>query len=402
MPHELKLSRRRVAGLILAAASTAAAAETPSGIDVLTRLFQAPSASADWFAPSFLAHIPIDQVNTVLATVKQQYGNFKSASGSGRDYIVHLDHGDVSAKLVLDTNGKIAGLLIRPKDAANLDRPIPGTLQDHIHAIASLPGKPALLVTTNGRPLASVNAETPLAVGSAFKLAVLKAVSDACDARRLAWNHTLRLDPSWRSLPSGILQNAAPGTEMTIEHLASLMISISDNTAADTLIATAGRAAIQAISPRNTPFLTTRELFILKADANAALRAKWAAADPTTRQTLLAAIDTQTLPAPQALTATPTLDVEWFLSALELQSLLEQVAHLPAFDRNPGLASRADWQRIAFKGGSDAGVLNLSTSLVAHDGTRHTVIATWNDNSALDETRLERPYAGILQRLATG
>ena len=139
-----------------------------------------------------------------------------------------------------------------------------------------------------------------------------------------------------------------------------------------------------------------------KADTNAPLRAKWAAADTTARQTLLPAIDSQTLPAPEALTPTPTLDVEWFLSALELQSLLEHVAHLPAFDRNPGLARRADWQRIAFKGGSDAGVLNLSTSLVAHDGTRYSVIATWNDNSALDETSLERPYAGILQRLATG
>jgi beta-lactamase class A len=393
------INRRNL--LVLLLASTAAAAPV-SPIDALTRLFQAPAANPDWFDANFIAHVPIEQVDAILATVKQQYGAFKNCTGSGRDYVVHLAQGDVSARIVLDANGLISGLLIRPMTAGSLDQPVPGSLQDHINAIASLPGKTALLVTTNGRALASINADMPLAVGSAFKLAVLKAVRDACDAGRMSWDRNIALDAAHRSLPSGILQNSAPGTEMTVRNLANLMISISDNTAADTLLAAVGRPAVETISPRNTPFLATRELFILKAKENAGLREKFLAGDSAARRILLPTIDAQTLPAVDGVTMTPTPGLEWFFSALELQTLLEQVGTLPAFDANPGVARRADWQHTAFKGGSDAGVMNLSTLLVAHDGTRHSVIATWNDTSPLDEMRLMKAYQGILQRLAGG
>jgi hypothetical protein len=392
------IERRHLLALLLA---TAAAAPV-SPIDALTRLFTAPAANPDWFDANFLAHVPIEQVNTILATVKQQYGAFKNCTGSGRDFVVHLAQGEVRARIVLNAYGLISGLLIRPMTPGSLDQPIQGSLQDHVHAIASLPGKTALLVTTNGRALASINADTPLAVGSAFKLAVLQAVRDACDAGRLSWKRNIQLDPGRRSLPSGILQDSPAGTQMTVGDIANLMISISDNTAADALLEAVGRPAVEAISPRNTPFLSTRELFILKAKGNAGLRDKWRAGDSAARRTLLPAIDVQQLPGVDGLTMTPTPGIEWFFTALELQELLEDLGTLPAFNGNPGLARRADWAHIAFKGGSDAGVINLSTLLVAHDGTRHSVIATWNDTSPLAETRLTMAYEGILQRLAGG
>src|SRR5690606_39753601 len=43
------------------------------------------------------------------------------------------------------------------------------------------------------------------------------------------------------SLPTGILQEWPVGTPMTIQSLATLMISISDNTATDVLLRVAGR-----------------------------------------------------------------------------------------------------------------------------------------------------------------
>jgi hypothetical protein len=48
------------------------------------------------------------------------------------------------------------------------------------------------------------------------------------------------------------------------------MISVSDNTAADALLSIAGRENVEKFAPRNRPFLSTREAFILKAVPNAA------------------------------------------------------------------------------------------------------------------------------------
>ena len=145
--------------------------------------------------------------------------------------------------------------------------------------ITSLAGDTAVLVTRNDDDLVAVRADAPLAVGSAFKLAVLKAVAQAVQQKRLAWDQVVRLDPAWRSLPSGVLQSWPGGTPVTIETLADMMISVSDNTAADALIALAGRGAVQTVSPRNTPFLTTREACVLKGSANGDLRARWLAGE---------------------------------------------------------------------------------------------------------------------------
>lgn len=54
-------------------------------------------------------------------------------------------------------------------------------------------------------------------------------------------------------------------------------------------------------------------------------------------------------------------DIEWWFSTAELCGLMEQVQGLLLMSINPGLANPTDWQRIAYKGGSEPGVLNLTT-----------------------------------------
>jgi len=66
------------------------------------------------------------------------------------------------------------------------------------------------------------------------------------------------------------------------------------------------------------------------------------------------------------------------------------------------LAQETEWARIAYKGGSEAGVLNFSTWVVGDDGREHCVVATWNDTEPVDQAALVAPYAGILDRLAGG
>lgn len=72
----------------------------------------------------------------------------------------------------------------------------------------------------------------------------------------------------------------------------------------------------------------------------------------------------------------------------------------PALSINPGVARASDWTEIAYKGGSNAGVLNLTTLVTGKDGSQHCVSATWNGDSPLDEPKLMAPYRGILRALA--
>ena len=144
---------------------------------------------------------------------------------------------------------------------------IPG-LEEALEAFRGLSGRVGLWVERDGRPVLALEEDTPLAVASAFKLLVLAALREEVEAGRRAWDEVVRLEEAWKSLPSGLLQGWPEGSPLTLHTLAALMISLSDNTATDALIALLGRERLEALSPRNRPFLTTREAFGLAARGN--------------------------------------------------------------------------------------------------------------------------------------
>jgi hypothetical protein len=360
----------------------------------LERLFQVESTDADWYAQAFLAQVPPAQIDALLRDMHGRFGAFVSSTAEGDGYIVHLERADVPARIALDPQGRILGLFFQaPIPTAGIDA--------QIATIAALPGKTAVLVTTGDEVVAEHDADTPLAVGSAAKLAVLKAVADAVAAGTLAWDQVLTLDDGARSLPTGMLQDWPTGTPLTVATAANLAISISDNTAIDALLGLVGRDAVEAVAPRNTPFLTTREFFALKANAAGDLRGRWIAADAAGREALLPEVDALPLPPISELAAGVTSDVEWFFSPRELCTLLDETADLPAMQINAGLAQKSDWQSVAFKGGSEPGVLSLSTRVVGTDGVAHCVVVIWNTDSPLQEEQLYEPYRGLLRALAT-
>ncbi len=88
------------------------------------------------------------------------------------------------------------------------------------------------------------------------------------------------------------------------------------------------------------------------------------------------------------------------MTATELCTLLDRVSDSPAFTINPGVADAQKWRSVAFKGGSDSGVLNLSTRVVAQDGTVHCAVVTWNNPGG--ETGIDQVapiYRGLLASL---
>lgn len=368
-------------------------AETMTAEKLLTALFTAEAVDADRFAASFLAHVPAPQITQIIAGLRREQGPLVGVDAAGDGFSLRFARARIPAHISLDADGRIVGLWFGLAEAE-------GDVDAHVAAIKALPGRTSMLVTRDGHPLVAHEAATPLAVGSAAKLAVLLAVKRAVAQSRFAWDTVVKLAPTWKSLASGQLQDWPDGAPLTIATLAHLMISVSDNTATDALIRLVGREAVEALSPRNMPFLTTRELFILKAGESVELRAQWRDGDAVRRRAILERIADAPLPPPHTLSPTPTPDVEWFMTAEELCGLLDATADLPSVGINGGPVERRDWLRVAYKGGSDVGALNLSSRLTDADGRVHCVVATWNGDGALEENKLLAPYRGLVARLA--
>ncbi|MBV8601154.1 MAG: serine hydrolase, partial [Candidatus Eremiobacteraeota bacterium] len=259
------------------------------------------------------------------------------------------------------------------------------------------------VVLEDGKERASLAPDAKLSVGSSFKLALLNAVVDEIRAGRRRWTDVVPLRNAWKSLPSGILQNWPEHSALTLETYATLMISQSDNTAADAIHAVVGERALGPYRDDNDPFLTTLQMFKLKSAGAEQLRAHYrAAVSSGGRRYIIDQLDKMPRPELSALQLEPALlDIEWHYSVRRLCALLERIRTLPLFEVNPGLAARAQWKSIAYKGGSDAGVLNMTTSLVSNDGRRFCISATENDpNKAIDELAFSAAYTGALLQLA--
>ncbi len=370
-------------------------AQTPA--DWLRLLFTRDSVATAWFTPRFLEQVSAEQVRQLVTQLKQQYGALLNVTGRGTEYEVVLERAQVPARITLDARGRIAGLFFGP--------PVPQVVSFEalLDSLQRLPGTVSLFVQQNGRPFLTLRPDTPLAVGSAFKLAVLLTLRRAIEAGRHRWDEVVRLRPEWKSLPSGFLHTWPDHAPLTLHTLAALMISRSDNTATDALIHLLGRPAIEAHTPRNRPFLTTREAFLLKNPVNRTWARRFLAADSTTRRKLLPQLQSLPMPDETLFAGGPVLlEVEWFFTTRELCTLMTAVYDLPLTQINPGPARREDWQLVAYKGGSEPGVLNFTTYLIENQNRHYCVSATWNHpTERLDRARFLGLYQRLLQQLRT-
>jgi beta-lactamase class A len=275
----------------------------------------------------------------------------------------------------------------------------------------------------SGRTIHARHAWAPLAVGSAFKLYVLGALGQAIEERRASWQEQLAISTAHKNLPAGGMAADRAGSEHSLREYAEQMISVSDNTAADHLIARLGRAAIERqLQPLGNhtpeldePFLTTRELFALKLAAPAGLRIAYDDGDSARRRALLPEVDalSPTLAA-AARWSTPRLidRIEWFASASDLsraistlvaRSAAPNLAPLKAILMNPAsLTNPSPWSYVAYKGGSEPGVFSQTWYLQRRDGARFTVSLIVNDpHRLIDEGAAASIGQAVIAKLAT-
>lgn len=280
-------------------------------------------------------------------------------------------------------------------------------------------------VTPEGlMPIHTNSSDERLAIGSAFKLYVLGELARQIEAGLVSWDDELAIRDEWKSLPSGEMQDEPAGAVFTLQEYADMMISISDNTAADHLLHHLGRENVEAFQAEmghgdpsvNIPMLTTRELFILKLTFDDAQREAFAAADVEEQRRILAEEALQLPPWPDAgddwIGPLHIDTIEWFASTNELSqalAFLKEMAERPGLEPisellsiNPGIQfDPAVWSWTGFKGGSEPGVMNLSWILERADGRVFTLSMTVNNSETLiDEMAMIRLAGGAANLLA--
>ena len=386
--------------------SASASPAAPAALDALARgridaMLRTGHADAAWFSATFLAQISVAQLDSIAAGLKTNLGAYKSIAGTQGDYTAQFEKGTDEVLVHLDAADKIDTIFFKPPKMQAV------SIDEGLRALRELRPSTGTLsyVILEGRSeRAALEASAPLAVGSAFKLAVLAALRDEIARGRRHWTDVVPLEARWTSIPSGVLQTWPDKTPITLATYAAQMISISDNTAADALVRLAGPAALAPYAARNAPFLTTREMAILKSTPGAAQRAAYlAAATPAARSSVLRGVDALPLPSIAQLVTTPILAIEWQYSVRELCDVMGRVADLPVMSINPGVADPAAFLQVAFKGGSDIGVINLTTQVTTKRGARLCFSATLNDRaSAVNPSSFTTAYSAVLSALANG
>ncbi len=358
---------------------------------VLNQLLSGEPTNTAQFTTQFLEAVPIEQLNAILADITTRIGPVSDIISNGDEYeITTLTH-TMAATIVLNADKQIMGLFFRPPV------PLDANLPDLLSAFEQIEGKVSYLILQGDKVLAQKNSDTSLAIGSAFKLAVLKVLLDEIEAGNRQWDDVITLREGLKSLPGGILQDYPDGSPLTLHMLVSLMISISDNSATDMLIDLLGREKV-GVYLNNQYVLTTREFFQLKDDAD--LAAKFANGDKNTKQNISEQLKELDLPSPGIGAIAYRSGVEWYLSAKALCELIASVSKSDVFTINPGLARPNAWADVAFKGGSEVGVMNLTTWVQAKDGTQYCAAVTINNSSALPETEIFSAYGALLEHLA--
>lgn len=405
---------------------------TPPGDQLRWVLEEAASADegayGERFSAAFLRAIPAGPLRDEIAAAG--VGDVTEIVRSGPSELVVIAEG-ARGPVVLtiavepEPPHRITALQAVP---AELPEP-PASFEAVDEALTSAGARSAYLaaeVAADGAPttIRALGQQVPVPLGSGFKLYVLGALVQAIEAGDVGWDDELTITDELKSLPSGELQDRPAGSTVTVREAAEKMIQISDNTATDLLIDRLGRRRVEAMlrpmgmgreSQRRTlPFLTTRELFVLKWGIGAEALARYVAAPLRERRAILAALDVDELAAASFDASRPVAidEVEWFATPAEIVAAhvwLDRFRDRRGFEplagilgANPGIAlDPATWPSVSFKGGSEPGVLALGWLLERADGRRFAIAVSVSDpDGAVDELASAAAAQGIARLLA--
>jgi len=378
------------------------------------RLFQGDEIEAEVFDENFRNAVPIAQFRALTLQVVAQHGqpleilSIDPRNANSAKFRIRFEKSIGTVNIDLETNAphRIAGLLLTGFEAGG------SSIDDVLAAIDALPGRQGVLMqqidSTDQPPVAALDPGGRYAIASAFKLYILAELDRAVQTGERQWSDVVRLGP--KSHPSGISQNWPDDSPLTLHTLATLMISISDNSATDTLVRIIGQERLADIvkatghqSPAELqPLLMTRQASALKMPVHAERRARFLAAGPEERENLLAEFDSAlTLDSLDArmMTSKPNFidQLEWFATPQDMIRLLAYLNRnaspetLAILAINPGIGPDAagKWRYLGYKGGSEPGVLSYNFLLRSGAGKSYALSVNWNNaEQSLQESEL--------------
>ncbi|MDD7910892.1 serine hydrolase [Pseudovibrio exalbescens] len=359
--------------------------------DLIFRIWAAEPEDLSMFSSGFLQVVAPDALKASLQQARSVYGPAVEVARDhkGPGYLVTTQ--DFVLPVLLDRAraGHASGFFIKsPRSRLT-------NIQDILQAMRELAPRHSHLLIKDGHVEAQYNAQVRLAIGSSFKMWVLEALRAKLKAGNLKATQKLRLSEEFASLPGGLVSGKNIGGLQSVKAVTQQMIANSDNSAADLIINLVGARTLDGADGR-TPFLTTRQFFQLKADP--ALADRYAAASTDERLAILAELADRPLPGPDAAALPYKEGLQWYASAEELCEIIEKVGDDPAMKIFLGAAEKADWHHVAYKGGSEIGVLNFTYQLETKGGTKYRLSATWNDPSApINEPKALALMASLLE-----
>ncbi len=361
------------------------------------------------FAPVFLNAVPLEQLAALSRQLTDQFGRalgVEDVAPSGETVAlvtVRMERAIGQLNLSIDPSddNRINGLRLLEF------KPTGDTIDKVTADLKALDGKVSAYFgpLNDGKATLSLNPEAQMPLGSAMKLYVLGALGEEIAQGTRSWTDVVTLDT--KSFPSGQMQNWPKGSPVTLHTLASLMISISDNTATDQLVNLLGRETIEAYMAQtghsapalNTPWITTRELFLIKGGSSETLEA-YSNGPAAERTAILEKLEENPATLGQInakLAAGPVAieSVEWFANAADLAGLFRMMRRnsdpeaLRIMAINPALPPSVtdQWGYVGFKGGSETGVLNMTWLLVDLQGKDWVLTLSWANSDKPVETQ---------------
>ncbi len=406
--------------------------DTPAGNQltwVLDNLTDATDADIEArFSTGFLAQVPPAGLRSGIADLGE-LTVIEVVSSEPETLVVLVD--SAQGKLAVTINVEpgephaIIGLLAQPGELPDAPTTWAG-VEDALGKAGAASTYTAVEIGADGsqRVIHASPGQQSVPLGSSFKIYVLGALVQAIEHGEIRWDDKLAITDELKSLPSGELQDRPSGSTVTVQEAAEKMIQISDNTAADLLINLLGRDQVEATlatmgmgaesQQRTLPFITTLELFTLKWGIEAAELQRYAAANVDRRREILLGLVGRRPDIARFDPAVPiaTDTVEWFATPAEIVAAhvwLDAYRERPGFEplagilgTNPGIPlDEQIWTEVAFKGGSEPGVVFLGHLLHRNDGRRFAVVVSATDpSSAVDEPQAVAASEGAIGLLA--
>ncbi|MCK4936479.1 MAG: serine hydrolase [Elusimicrobiales bacterium] len=375
-----------------------------------SRINENPRKLLNAFHRSFFKALAYKKIRHILQSLYEMHGKVVKVkfvtikSDTSAEFILYTDKKYLipTSITVEPEKGKIVGLFFKLPYKKTVG------IEDIKSRLEKLPGRVGFMLKKLGAESAEIgtlNGTQVFAIGSTFKLYTLAALVE----KKYSWKKVISLKEESKSLPSGQLQNWPIGSKLTLYSLAVRMISESDNTATDNIIDYVGRAKIErsleklghAKPKLLKPFLKTSELFKLKSSTQAAQR--YLNADIEERYRIL---DEELPKIPLNLYSVNHKPVEinkieWPASPRDLCNLMDYFRKkkddtaFGIMGINPGLnISKDKFDYAGYKGGSEAGVLNMTWLLKTKKDDWYCLSASWNDEK---ETLESKKFFEIMQ-----